>query len=218
MSFEMLNEAPEGTVIKVVGVGGAGGNAGAASRASGADLAACSAAAPPQTPSPAVTALPTPSASTTAPADSEITVTWLAVAGAKGATGTTVISRRQPGSPGDFRVEFSENEVGGIGSQSQAGAWNAAIISTLLLGILAMMVVGGLGSIPGAVLGAVILLGLPEVLRPIGDYRMIVVGAVMFFSILFLPRGLLGETSVLAVFRKQFGLAWDTKLNLGWRQ
>ena len=27
MSFEMLNEAPEGTVIKVVGVGGAGGNA-----------------------------------------------------------------------------------------------------------------------------------------------------------------------------------------------
>jgi hypothetical protein len=98
-------------------------------------LAACSAAAPPQTPSPAVTALPTPSASTTAPADSEITVTWLAVAGAKGATGTTVISRRQPGSPGDFRVEFSENEVGGIGSQSQAGAWNAAIISTLLLGL-----------------------------------------------------------------------------------
>ncbi len=96
-------------------------------------------------------------------------------------------------SPGDFR--FSESIL-----------------------ILAMMVVGGLGSIPGAVLGAVILLGLPEVLRPIGDYRMIVVGAVMFFSILFLPRGLLGETSVLSVVRRQFGLAWDKTLNLGWRQ
>ncbi len=96
-------------------------------------------------------------------------------------------------SPGDFR--FSESIL-----------------------ILAMMVVGGLGSIPGAVLGAVILLGLPEVLRPIGDYRMIVVGAVMFFSILFLPRGLLGETSVLSVMRRQFGLAWDRTLNLGWRQ
>ncbi len=96
-------------------------------------------------------------------------------------------------SPGDFR--FSESIL-----------------------ILAMMVVGGLGSIPGAVLGAVILLGLPEVLRPIGDYRMIVVGAVMFFSILFLPRGLLGETSVLSVVRRQFGLAWDRTLNLGWRQ
>ena len=84
--------------------------------------------------------------------------------------------------------------------------------------ILAMMVVGGLGSLPGAILGAVILLGLPEVLRPIGDYRMIVVGAVMFLSILFLPRGVLGETSVLAVMRRQFGLAWDNVKHLGWRQ
>lgn len=84
--------------------------------------------------------------------------------------------------------------------------------------ILAMTVVGGLGSLPGAVLGAVILLGLPEVLRPIGDYRMIVVGAVMFLSILFLPRGLLGETSVLSMLRRQFDSAWDSAKHLGWRQ
>ena len=84
--------------------------------------------------------------------------------------------------------------------------------------ILAMMVVGGLGSLPGAILGAVILLGLPEVLRPIGDYRMIVVGAVMFLSILFLPRGLLGETPVLAALRRQFGAAWDSARQLGWRR
>jgi branched-chain amino acid transport system permease protein len=96
-------------------------------------------------------------------------------------------------SPGDFR--FSESIL-----------------------ILAMIVVGGLGSLPGAVVGAVILLGLPEVLRPIGDYRMIVVGAVMFLSILFLPRGLLGETSVLSLMRRQFGLAWDNAKQLGWRQ
>ncbi|WP_309372922.1 branched-chain amino acid ABC transporter permease [Rhodoferax sp.] len=96
-------------------------------------------------------------------------------------------------SPGDFR--FSESIL-----------------------ILAMIVVGGLGSLPGAILGATILLGLPEVLRPIGDYRMIVVGVVMFLSILFLPRGLLGETAVLAVVRRQFGLAWNKTLNLGWHQ
>lgn len=66
--------------------------------------------------------------------NSAITVTWLAVAGDRGGTGTTVISRAEPATKGDFRVEFSENEVGGIGQQSQAGAWNAAIISTLLLG------------------------------------------------------------------------------------
>lgn len=84
--------------------------------------------------------------------------------------------------------------------------------------ILAMIVVGGLGSLPGAVLGAIILLGLPEVLRPIGDYRMIVVGLVMFLSILFLPRGLLGETSMLALLRRQFGAAWDNAKRVGWRQ
>ncbi len=62
-----------------------------------------------------------------------ITVTWLAYSGSGGTTGTTVISRKAPEKEGDFRIEFSENEVGGIGAQSQAGAWNAAIISTLLL-------------------------------------------------------------------------------------
>src|SRR5690606_38361494 len=50
-----------------------------------------------------------------------------------GTTGETIISRDDPETPGDFRVEFSANEVGGIGAQSQTGAWNAAIVSTLLL-------------------------------------------------------------------------------------
>ena len=67
-------------------------------------------------------------------AGGDVTITWLATAGGEGTTGTTVISRSDPEVPGDFRVEFSANEVGGIGAQSQAGAWNAAIVSTLLLG------------------------------------------------------------------------------------
>jgi len=116
-----------------------------------------------------------------------------------------------------FACFFAGSPVG-CGRIRRATSRPVIFVSRKSILILAMMVVGGLGSIPGAVLGAVILLGLPEVLRPIGDYRMIVVGSVMFFSILFLPRGLLGETSVLSVMRRQFGLAWDTKLNLGWRQ
>ncbi|MFT3797931.1 S16 family serine protease [Microbacterium sp.] len=64
-----------------------------------------------------------------------ITITWLATRGSEGTTGTTKISRTDPEEAGDFRVEFSVDEVGGIGDQSQAGAWNAAIASTLLLGL-----------------------------------------------------------------------------------
>lgn len=85
---------------------------------------------------------PAPTASTAAqgdpdPADTErsITIHWLAyMSGGGGTTGDTVITRKPPVEPGDFRVEFSQDEVGGLGGQSEAGAWNAAIVSTLLLG------------------------------------------------------------------------------------
>jgi branched-chain amino acid transport system permease protein len=83
--------------------------------------------------------------------------------------------------------------------------------------ILAMIVVGGLGSVPGAIVGAAILIILPEVLRPVGDYRMIGVGAIMFLSILFLPRGILGEVPTVAFVRRQFGAAWQPLVRLGWR-
>ncbi len=70
--------------------------------------------------------------------------------------------------------------------------------------ILAMVVVGGLGSLPGAIVGAVLLILLPEVLRGFGDLRNVIVGLVMFGSILFLPKGLIGEVSALALVRRHF--------------
>lgn len=79
--------------------------------------------------------------------------------------------------------------------------------------ILAMVVVGGLGSLPGAVTGAVLLTLLPEVLRGIGDFRMMLVGVVMFVCILLLPKGLFGEISALALVRHQFGNSIG-----GWRR
>lgn len=85
--------------------------------------------------------------------------------------------------------------------------------------ILAMVVVGGLGSLPGAVIGAGLLILLPEVLRPIGDIRQIAVGTVMFLCILFLPKGLFGEVSAIAFARRQLGAAWATPDGrlAGWR-
>jgi branched-chain amino acid transport system permease protein len=76
--------------------------------------------------------------------------------------------------------------------------------------ILAMVVLGGLGSLPGAILGACILVGLPELLRELkaGDFRNIIIGVVLFASILFLPRGLVGEVSAIDMARRQFGGAW----------
>jgi branched-chain amino acid transport system permease protein len=86
--------------------------------------------------------------------------------------------------------------------------------------ILAMVVVGGLGSLPGALLGALVLILLPELLRPVGDFRNIIIGMVLFGAILFLPKGLIGEVSALDLARRQFAGAWQRRgggAGIGWR-
>jgi branched-chain amino acid transport system permease protein len=55
--------------------------------------------------------------------------------------------------------------------------------------LVTMVVVGGLGSIYGSVLGAVILTILPEFLRAFQDYDIIVYGAILILMIIFLPGG-----------------------------
>lgn len=71
--------------------------------------------------------------------------------------------------------------------------------------VLSMIVLGGLGSLYGSVIGAVILTVLPELLRDLGHWRMIAVGGVLFLSILFLPKGLVGEVSAIELIRRQAG-------------
>lgn len=86
--------------------------------------------------------------------------------------------------------------------------------------ILAMVVVGGLGSLPGAIIGAVLLILLPEVLRSLGDLRNVMVGVVMFVSILFLPKGLFGEVPALVFARRALGRRWRAapgEQEVGWR-
>lgn len=58
--------------------------------------------------------------------------------------------------------------------------------------ILIMVVIGGMGSLVGAVLGAAVVVLLPEVLREIGDYRMLVFGAVLMAVMLFGEAGVAG--------------------------
>lgn len=58
--------------------------------------------------------------------------------------------------------------------------------------ILAMVVLGGLGSLAGSVIGATVLTMIPEVLRFISDYRMLIFGALMVFMMIFKPEGFWG--------------------------
>jgi branched-chain amino acid transport system permease protein len=58
--------------------------------------------------------------------------------------------------------------------------------------ILSMVILGGLGSLPGVVVGAVILVMLPEVLREVQSYRMIALSVGLIAMMIFRPQGLLG--------------------------
>lgn len=57
--------------------------------------------------------------------------------------------------------------------------------------VLSMVVLGGMGSIPGIVLGTVALIVLPEVFREIELYRMLAFGAAMTAMMIFRPKGLI---------------------------
>ncbi len=57
--------------------------------------------------------------------------------------------------------------------------------------ILSMVVLGGMGSITGVTLGALILILVPEYLRAFSDYRMLLFGAVMVLMMIFRPQGLI---------------------------
>ena len=56
--------------------------------------------------------------------------------------------------------------------------------------ILTMTILGGINGLTGPVLGAVILTLLPEVLRGLKDFRLVVNGLILVVIVLFLPKGL----------------------------
>jgi len=68
--------------------------------------------------------------------------------------------------------------------------------------ILIMIILGGLGSIVGSVLGAILLTVLPEALRGFAQYRMVIYSLLLIVLMITRPQGLLGNTDVF----KKLGL------------
>jgi branched-chain amino acid transport system permease protein len=62
--------------------------------------------------------------------------------------------------------------------------------------ILTFVVLGGMGSISGSIIGSGTLTALPEVLRSMGDFRMIIYPACLILLMLFRPQGLLGTKEI----------------------
>jgi branched-chain amino acid transport system permease protein len=68
--------------------------------------------------------------------------------------------------------------------------------------LVVMVVFGGMASTFGAVVGAAVLTALPQVLTVFKEYEMVVFGAVMMLTMIFMPRGLVPTLAALAARRK----------------
>lgn len=76
---------------------------------------------------------------------------------------------------------------------------------TLWISIMILMsvVIGGTGSIPGVIVGALILKLLPEYFRALSQYRMIIYGVAMIIIIIFKPDGLIPRVRKKYIFKPE---------------
>jgi branched-chain amino acid transport system permease protein len=63
------------------------------------------------------------------------------------------------------------------------------------INIICVIIVGGIGSMPGVIVGAFALVGLPELLREFAEYRLLVYGAALVAMMLLKPEGLWPEAT-----------------------
>ena len=95
-----------------------------------------------------------------------------------------------------------------------AGAIFAAKLGTIFpssfnllvsVNVLSLIIIGGLGSLPGIIVGALFLVGLPELLREFDEFRLLLYGTLMVTMMLARPEGLWPS----AVYRREVGREED---------
>jgi branched-chain amino acid transport system permease protein len=83
----------------------------------------------------------------------------------------------------------------GLGGAVFAALYGSIIASSISLNVsilvVTIVVIGGMGSIPGVVLGAIVIIGLPELFREFAEYRFLLYGVALILVMLWRPEGLL---------------------------
>jgi branched-chain amino acid transport system permease protein len=80
---------------------------------------------------------------------------------------------------------------GGIFASLVGSIFPSSINLFVSINVAAIVIVGGMGSIPGVVLGALFLIGIPELFREFSDYRFLFYGVALIAMMRFRPEGLL---------------------------
>lgn len=96
--------------------------------------------------------------------------------------------------------------AGGVYAHYMTFIYSSDFAFLVSISILSMVVIGGIGTIRGPIVGAIILGIAPELFRFISDYRMIVYGGLLVLMMLFQPQGIVGNGSFLVnKFEALFG-------------
>jgi len=85
--------------------------------------------------------------------------------------------------------------IGGLGGAVFA-AWQGSIFPDnfnlmVSINVLCLIILGGLGNLYGVIIGAIALIALPDILRGLADYRMLIFGALLIVMMIVRPQGFL---------------------------
>ena len=83
--------------------------------------------------------------------------------------------------------------IGGVGG-AIFSAWQGSIFPDnfnllVSINVLCLVIIGGMGSIPGVVVGSIALITLPDILRQFSDYRLLLFGLLLIIMMIVSPHG-----------------------------
>ena len=91
-----------------------------------------------------------------------------------------------------FAMGAAVGSLGGAFFTAKIGSvFPSSFILIVSINVLAVIVIGGMGSIPGVMVGSFVLVGLPDLLREMAEYRYLFYGAILVAIMIAKPEGLL---------------------------
>ncbi len=82
---------------------------------------------------------------------------------------------------------------GAIFASKLSTVYPHSFVLLVSINVLSLIIVGGMGSLPGVIAGALLLVGLPELLREFNEFRLLIYGALLIVMMLVRPEGFLPE-------------------------
>ncbi len=70
------------------------------------------------------------------------------------------------------------------------------------------IMIGGVGTLAGPIIGTLLIVTLPETLHVAAEYRLLFYGLILIFMIIYLPRGIMGAVKDLKGRRRKEGVEW----------